>query len=166
MNFVIRLSVSRNQKSKTYVSILVIVDWLIKIIYYKLVKFIIDVLGLLKVIIDIVVSYHSLLNLIVNNFNSVLILKFESLLCYFLNIKQKLSIAFQHQLKCQTKKQKNIIKAQLQKFVNYQQNNQAKLLPMAKFVYINTKNTSTSYIFFKLNCGFHFRASYIKEVNL
>ena len=36
---------------------------------------------------------------------------------------------------------------------------------MAEFAYNNAKNTSTSYTSFKLNCGFHLRVSYKKDVN-
>ena len=37
---------------------------------------------------------------------------------------------------------------------------------MAKFTYNNTKNTSISYIFFKLNCSFHLKVLYNKDLNL
>lgn len=36
---------------------------------------------------------------------------------------------------------------------------------MAKFAYKNTKNTNTGYIFFKVNYGYHFRASNEENVN-
>lgn len=36
---------------------------------------------------------------------------------------------------------------------------------MATFIYNNTKNISTSYAFFELNCGFYPRASYKKYIN-
>ena len=37
---------------------MVIVDWLTKIVYYKLVKIMIDALGLAKVIINVVIYHH------------------------------------------------------------------------------------------------------------
>ena len=40
-------------------------------------------------------------------------------------------------------------------FVNFKQNNQAKLLLMAEFAYNNAKNASTGHILFKLNCEYH-----------
>ena len=43
----------------------------------------------------------------------------------------------------------------LQVFVNFEQNNWAKLLLMAEFVYNNVKNISTGYTPFKLNYGYH-----------
>lgn len=58
-------------KNNNYDPILVIVDYLIKIVYYKLVKTIINIAGLAEVIIDVVISYHSLLKLMVSNKNSL-----------------------------------------------------------------------------------------------
>lgn len=36
---------------------------------------------------------------------------------------------------------------------------------MAEFIYNNTKNISTSYRSFKLNCGYYFQILYKKNVN-
>ncbi len=71
MNFVIRLPILTNWKDDSYDLILVIVDWLTKIIYYELVKIIIDNLNLAKVILDMIIQYHTLSNLIVSNKSSV-----------------------------------------------------------------------------------------------
>ena len=37
---------------------------------------------------------------------------------------------------------------------------------MAEFAYNNAKNTSTNYISFELNCGYHLQVFYKKDVNL
>ena len=37
---------------------------------------------------------------------------------------------------------------------------------MAEFAYNNAKNTSTGYISFELNCGFHPRVSYDENIDL
>ena len=50
-------------------------------------------------------------------------------------------------------------------FVNFKQNNWAKLLPMAEIAYNNTHNASTGHTLFELNCGYHPRMSYEKKVN-
>ena len=55
MDFITGLPVSTNWKGDSCDSILVIVDWLTKIVHYKLVKIIIDAPGLAKVILDMVV---------------------------------------------------------------------------------------------------------------
>ena len=43
----------------------------------------------------------------------------------------------------------------LQAFVNFEQNDWARLLPMAEFAYNNAKNSSTGHMPFELNCGYH-----------
>ena len=63
-------------------------------VYYKLVKVTINISGLTKVIIDVVVRHHDFPDSIVTNQESLFISKFWSLLCYFLDIKQKLSTTF------------------------------------------------------------------------
>ncbi len=58
MNFVTDLLISANWKGNSYDLILVIVDWLSKMVHYQPVKVMIDAPGLAKVIIDVVVNYH------------------------------------------------------------------------------------------------------------
>ena len=55
MDFFMRLLNSTNQKGDSCNSILVIVDRLMKMVHYKLVKVTINALGLVKVILDVVV---------------------------------------------------------------------------------------------------------------
>ena len=47
------------------------------------------------------------------------------------------------------------MEAYLRAFVNFEQNDWAKLLPMAEFAYKNARNISTDHIPFELNCGYH-----------
>ena len=94
MNFVTGLPLSADWKGDSYDLILVIVDRLTKMVHYKLVKITIDAPGLAEVIIDMIVRHHGLPNSIVTNRGSLFTSKFWSLLCYFLGIKQQLSIAF------------------------------------------------------------------------
>lgn len=56
-------------------------------VYYKLIKAIIDILKFEKVIKDVVVKYYGFLDLIITNKTSFFILNFWSLICYFLDIK-------------------------------------------------------------------------------
>lgn len=78
----------------------------------------IDAPGLVKVIINEVVYYYSILKLIVTNQELLFILKFWSLLYYFLGIKKKLLRAFDLQIYCQTERENNIIEMYLRVFVN------------------------------------------------
>ena len=133
-------------------------------VYYEPVKVTINAPGLAEVIIDIVVRHHGLSNLIVTNRGSLFTSKFWSLLCYFLGIKRRLSIAFHPQTDGQTEKQNSTMEAYFQAFVNFEQNDWIRLLSMAEFAYNNAKNASTGHIPFELNCGYHLCVSY--EENL
>ncbi len=122
IDFVTGLPVPTNWKGDSYDSILVIVDWLTKMVHYELVKVTINAPGLTEVILDVVVRYHGLLELIVSDWGLVFTSKFWLSLCYFLGIKQRLSTAFHPQIDSQTKRQNSTIKDYLQAFVNFQQN--------------------------------------------
>ena len=165
MDFVTGLPLSSDWKGDSYDSILVIVDQLTKMVHYKPVKVTIDAPGLAEVIIDVVVWHHGLLDSIVTNKSLFFTSKFWTSLCYFLGVKRRLSTAFYSQTDGQTKRQNSTIKGYLQAFINFEQNDWAKLLPIAEFAYNNAKNASTGYTPFELNCGYHPRMSYKEDVN-
>ena len=166
MDIVTGLPISTDLKGDSYDSIFVIVDRLTKIVHYKLVKDTIDVLDLAEVIIDVVVRYYDLSDSIVNDRSSLFTSKFWSLLCHFLGIKLELFTAFDPQIDGKTKRQNSTMKAYLQAFINFEQNNWARFLPMAEFAHNNAKNASTGHIPFDFNCGYHFCVSYEKDFNL
>ena len=53
----------------------------------------------------------------------------------------------------------------LQAFVNFEQNDWARLLLMVEFAYNNAKNVSTGHMLFELNFGYYFRVSYKEDIN-
>ena len=57
------------------------------------------------------------------------------------------------------------MEAYLWAFVNFEQNDWAKLLPMAEFAYNNAKNASIGHTPFELNCGYHPQILYKEEVD-
>ena len=57
------------------------------------------------------------------------------------------------------------MEAYLRAFVNFEQNDWVRLLPMAEFAYNNAKNASTGHTLFKLNCNYHSRMLYKEEVD-
>ena len=148
INFVTGLPISTNWKGDSYDSILVIVDWLTKKVYYKPIKININALGLAGVIIDVVVWHHGPFNSIITNRGSLFISKFWSSLCYFFGIKRKLSTAFHPWTNGQPKRQYSIMEAYFRDFVNFEQNDWAKILPIAKFVHNNAKTVSTGHTLF------------------
>ena len=91
--------------------------------YYEPVKVTINAPGLAKVILDVVVWHHGLQDLIVTDKGSFFTSKFWLSLCYFFDIKRRLSTAFYPQTDSQTKRQNSIMEAYLRAFVNFKQNN-------------------------------------------
>ena len=134
-------------------------------IHYKLIKITIDAPSLAKIIINVIVQYNSLLDLIVTDWSLLFISKFWLLLCYFLSIKRRLSTAFHPQINNQTERQNSTIKAYLKAFMNIEQNNWARLLLMIEFAYNNTKNINTGHTAFELNCGYHLWVFYKDNIH-
>ena len=100
-------------------------------------KISIDAFDFAKVILDEVLRHHDLPDSIVSNRGSVFTSKFWSSLYFFLEIKRRLSTIFYPQTNGQTKRQNGTIEVYLKAFVNYKQNDWARLLPMAEFAYNN-----------------------------
>ena len=165
MDFMIGLPLSADWKGDSYNLILVIVDRLTKMVHYEPVKVTIDALRLAEVIIDVVVRHHSLPDSIISNRGAIFTSKFWSSLCYFLGIKRKLLTAFHPQTDGQTKRQSSTMEAYLRAFVNFEQNDWARLLLIVEFTYNNAKNASTGHTPFELNCGYHSRISYEEDVD-
>lgn len=134
-------------------------------IYYKLPKITVNVSGITKVIIDVVLKYHSLQDLIVTDHGLIFILKFCSSLYYFLGIKKRILIALHFQTDGQIKKQNSTIEAYLWVFINYKEDNWAGLYLIAEFVHHNVKNTTIGYTPFQLQYGHYTLISYIKDIN-
>ena len=134
-------------------------------VYYELVKITINAPALAEVIIDVVVLHNGLSDSIISDRGAIFTSKFWSSLCYFLGFKWGLSTAFHSQTDGQTERQNSTMEANLRAFVNFEQNDWAKFLPMAEFAYNNTKNASTGHTSFELNCGYHPRMSYEEDVD-
>ena len=81
MHFFMRLPILTKEERESYDSILVIINELTKMVHYELVKVIINTLGLAKVILDVVIWYHSLWDFIVTNRDSFFTSKFLLSLC-------------------------------------------------------------------------------------
>ena len=80
-------------------------------VYYKQVMKTINIISLVKVIINIVVRHYGPSEFIINNKDFLFISKFWFLLFYSLNIKQKLSTVFYFQINSHTKIQNSRIEA-------------------------------------------------------
>ena len=153
MDFITNLPISTNWKRDNHDFILVIINWLTKMVHYKQVQITINIPGFVEVIINVVIWNHGLLDLIVTNKSFLFMLKFWLLLYYFFGINCRLFTAFYLQNDRQTAQQNSIMEVYLQAFVNFKQNDWVMLLLIAKFAYNNAKITSTRHTIFKLNCG-------------
>lgn len=165
IDLVIGRPISINWKEECYNVILVIIDRLTKMIHYTLVKTTIDVVDLVKIIIDIVIRQHEFPESIVSNKSLLYILKFWFLVCYLLGIEQMLFTIFHPQINDWTERRNSMIETYLYTFINQDRNNWVRILPIAEFAYSNAKNVSTSYTFFELNCGYHPRVFFKNETN-
>ena len=134
-------------------------------VHYKPVQTTITAPTLAKVILNVVVRHYGLPDSIVSGHGSVFTSKFWSSLCYFLSIKWRLSTAFYPQTNGQTEWQNSTVGAYLRVFINYEQNNWARLLPMAEFAYNNTKYASMGYTPFELNYKYYPRIFYKEDVD-
>ncbi len=134
-------------------------------VHYEPVKVTIDAPGLAEVIIDVVVCHHGVPESVVTDRGLLFTSKFWSSLCYFLGIKWKLSTAFYPQIDGQTKRQNSTMEAYLRAFVNWEQDDWARLLPMAEFAYKNAKNASTGHTPFELNCAYHPKVTFKEDVD-
>ena len=57
------------------------------------------------------------------------------------------------------------MEAYLWAFVNFEQNDWVRLLPMAEFAYNIVKNANIGHTSFKLNCGYHLCLSFKEDNN-
>lgn len=159
------LHIEKNWKRESYNSIFVIVNPLIKIVYYKPVKISIDALALAEIIIDRVLWYQGLLDTIVTDKRSLFPLKLRLLLRYFVRILRELFTALYPKTDDQTEQENSTMKVYLRVFVNFKQNNWAKLLLMAKYAYNNIENTSSSRIAGDLNHIYFCHVSFKEEID-
>ncbi len=165
MDFVTSLPISADWKGDSYDLILVIVDRLTKMVHYEPVKVKIYAPGLAEVIINVVEQHYRVPESIVTDQDLLFTSKFWSSLCYFLGIKKKLFTAFHPQTDGQTERQNSTMEAYLRAFVNWEQDDWARLLPMAEFAYNNAKNANISHTPFEFNGGYHPRVSFKEDVD-
>ena len=119
INFVTSLLILIDLKGASYNFILVIIDWLAKMVHYKAVKIIINAPGLSKIIIDRVIYYQGFLVLIVINKCLFFVSKFGLLLYYFLCTKQKLFTIFYPQTDSKAEQENGTMEAYFQAFINF-----------------------------------------------
>ena len=81
----------------------------------------------------------------------------------YLGINQRMSTAFHPQTEGQTERVNQVLEAYLREYCNYEQNDWAELLPLAKFSYNNSAHSATNFSPFYANYGYHPRANWPTE---
>ena len=154
MDFITDLPPSK-RRGKAYDCILVVVDRYTKMAHYIPVKKTIDAPTLADVFISKIVRIHGVPESIVSDRGSIFTSRFWSALCFHLNIRRRLSTAFHPQTDGQTERQNQTLEQYLRGYVNYQQDDWARLLPMAEFAYNNSRHASTGVSPFFAYTGTH-----------
>ena len=160
IDFVTRLPRSKDWRGVEYDSILVIVDRLTKMVHYEPVLTTLDAEQLAAVLIETVIKYHGLPNFIVTDRGSLFTLKIWSSLCYYLNVKRRLSTAFYPQTDRQTERQNSTMKAYLQAYCWFEQDDWVRQLPMTKLAYNNSWQASTIMSLFEALLSYHPQMAY------
>ena len=144
MDFIIGVHPSLGVDGKAYNAILVVVNRYIKLAKYYLVLKTITAKQFGDLLIHTVFCIFGVPSSIVSNQGLIFMSTFWLALCHYLHIKRRLSTAFHPQTNSQTERQNQMLEQYLRIYVNYQQDNWARLLLMAKYAYNNAVNASTS----------------------
>ena len=128
------LSKSTTPNSIEYNSILILINYFIKLIHYYPVRKIINIIQLTELLFRIFTQIGPPNNIIFNR-GSVFTNKYQSTIYYHLRVQYKLSTTFHPQIDSQTERQNQELKAYLYIFTNWEQSNQASLLKEVAFTY-------------------------------
>ena len=143
-DFIIDMSFAKNfYTKKTYNSILIFVDKLIKHAIYIAYNKILNAKNLVDLLWKKFVYHYDIMKRFILNKKLLFINHFWFIFCWHLNAKRKLNIAFYSQINKQIKKQNQILKHYLRIYCNYIQNNWSKLLFIITFVYNNNVHANT-----------------------
>ncbi len=138
MNMITGLSSSKHSNS-VYDAILMVVDCYIKMTWYISISKTLITMQLADVFFEKIVCCYRTLKEIVSDRGSIFTSSYWSEVCYQMKIKRWLSTTFHSQMNEQIKHQNQTLKHYLQCYCNEEQSNWVKLLPLAEFAYINTK---------------------------
>jgi hypothetical protein len=119
-----------------------IVDRYIKMTWYISISKTLTAMQLADIFFEKIVCHYRTLKEIVSDRGSIFTSSYWSEVCYQVKIKRQLSTTFHSQMNRQTEHQNQTLKHYLQCYCNEEQSNWVKLLSLAKFVYINTKQST------------------------
>ncbi len=149
MNFITDLSSSK-WKEVMYDSILMIVDYYMKMTRYLFIKKILTVVKLAKLFFEKIALKYEISNNIIIDKDNLFINAFWSKICYHVKMKQWLSIVFHSQTDDQTEQQNQTLKHYLQVYCSEKQDNWTTFLLVIEFMYHQMKHSSLSCSLFKI----------------
>ncbi len=147
MNMITGLPSSKRSNS-IYDAILMVVDRYIKMTQYISISKTLVAMQLADIFFEKIVCHYRTLKEIVSYRGSIFTSSYWLKVCYQAKIKCRLSTTFHPQTDGQTEHQNQTLKHYLQCYCNEEQSNWVKLLPLAKFAYINTKQSTLGCSFF------------------
>ncbi len=165
MNIITGLSSSKHSNN-VYDVILVIVDCYIKMTQYISISKTLTAMQLADIFFEKIVCRYKTLKEIVSDKGSIFTSSYWLKVCYQVKIKHRLNTAFHSQTDKQIEHQNQTLKHYLQCYCNEEQSNWVKLLPLAKFVYINTKQFTLGCSLFYVMTGYNAFIYYNIENNI
>ena len=144
MNLIIDLSFVKNSyMKKTNDFILMLINKFIKFAIYVATFKIWNAKKLINLLWREFICHYNMICVIIFNHKFLFTSKFWKILCWFLNTKRKLSIAFYSQIDEQIENQNPMFEHDLRVYCNYKQNNWLKLLFMTCFTYNNNVHSGS-----------------------
>ncbi len=141
MNMITGLPSSKRGNS-VYDAILMVVDRYIKMAWYISISKTLTAMQLADIFFKKIVCRYETLKEIVSDRGSIFTSSYWLKVCYQTKIKRRLSTTFHSQMNEQTECQNQTLKHYLQCYCNEEQSNWVKLLSLAEFAYINTKQST------------------------
>lgn len=142
-------------ESNGYNSIVVFVDRFTKMSHFAACKKTTDAMDTAELLLAHVFRLHGVPKEIISDRGPQFISKMWKSFLDVLGVKVKLSTAFHPQTDGQSERVNQVLEQYLRCFLDYQQKDWVRLLPLAEFAYNNTTHASTQFSPFFANFGFH-----------
>lgn len=136
---------------RTYNAILVVMNVFSKMAHYIPYRNEINAGELVELILREIIRFHGIPLVFISDRGSLFTSRLWANLMYILKVKRRLSTAFHPQTDGQMERQNRSLEQYLRNYVNYEQDDWAPLLPLAKFAYNSATHSSTEMIPFEVN---------------
>jgi transposase InsO family protein len=154
-DFIVKLPRSKKPGSKdSFDSIFVIIDRLTKYAYFIAYNEATDAKDMATHFIEHIASQHGVPEEIISDRGSTFTSKFWQELAAQLGINHKLSTAYHPQTDGQTERVNQVVEQYLRCYINYDQDDWVKWLPLAQYCYNSTKSATTKISPFFANYGY------------